>query len=262
MSGNLLSGSSTALRYESRRPQLMTFVVTRQAQNFRFGASQDFCDIQLMRASVQLMGDPPIEDKGGLFGANGLTYNGVDVTQYGYTHDSVNLISPVNHGGATSTVKNITGPNEIKLRDNSIMHDWVSVGIQGMMEPHHFLRDNTDNMNSITMITPTDMGVPAKRTGAMQSMNPPVKFEAVKLDQNLIVHTHFMGSLPQEKRLARFVEDYADTNPSTLRNPDGTVKYFADQAGVFGATQSVSQIPANMINCMILEFLVTPRVAL
>lgn len=223
-----------------------------------FGASQDFCDIELMRASVQLMGDPPKNDQGGLFGNIGKVFDGVNAVEYKLAHDSVNLISPVNAASASTKVYNIDLPNAIRLRDNSIMHDWVTVGIEGMMEPHHFLRDNRDTINNVTMILPTDMGVPAKRSDVMQSMTPPVKFEAVKLDQRLTVHTHFLGTLPEEKRIARFVEDYADTDPTTLRNADGTVKYF----GTSGAFNEVSQIPANMINSMILEFKLTPRVAL
>lgn len=253
---NLMTGNSTALRYESRRPQIMTMVVTRQKQSFQFDSSQDLADIELMRASVQLMGDPPNNNQGGLYGNNGEAYNGVGLETYAYGFDRVNINSIINAPGITSKVYNIAGENAVQLHNNSIMHDWVTVNIRGMMEAHHFLRDNRSNINNVSLLLPTDMGIPAVRANSMQTSNPTATFDAVKLAQTLTVDTHFIGNAPEHDRLARFVEDFADTDPSTYRNADGTVKYYTD------ALPQVCQIPANMINCMILEFRLKPRVTL
>ena len=188
MSHTTLTGEGLMDRTQTRRSQLMTLWVTRNNQEFITTNDLSLCDIDLLSASCELVGEPAQGAKGGRTTIN---------TQ------------PPNLAGSTSTVYGNPLSNSLEFR-TGINHGQVNVEIDGMTEPHQFRQDAQHGDNQLEFVIPTDAGLEANRM-AMQSWPPqPVELSAVKLKQRLRVHTSFVGSLPKEKRVARFVEDWAN----------------------------------------------------
>jgi hypothetical protein len=245
MAHPILNGSSIAQRYETRRPQYMTLLVTRQHQSFSTIASQQLCDIELINASVQLVGEPGIGNVGVL---NSST------TPHKST---MNSLHAVNDAGTTSTVYGLSAENRI-IQKTHLDHGYLNIGIKGMTMNHHFRQDTIHAGNgNIQLFIPTDLGLLEKRD-VTWPINP-IKLEAVHLQQSIKVTSIFSGTWPDMKKYARFTEDWADTAGGTKRNVDGTVRYFVnDDEGQASAQEC--QVPANCIDSIKLVFKITPRV--
>ena len=99
MSNAVLSPGGISGRYMNHKSQLMTLRVTRQAQDFVTSGDQQLCDVTLLDASVELVGEPGI----GNFG---------DTLTSAYKA-TVNQLHAVNNEGVTSTVYGVTGENRI-----------------------------------------------------------------------------------------------------------------------------------------------------
>jgi hypothetical protein len=115
------------------------------------------------------------------------------------------------------------------------------------------MQDDRYQENQLSFALPTDNGLLSFRSAQQQGPPHPLRLENQKMNQRLVVSTDFLGTWPKDLRQARFVEDYADTNPTTLRNTDGTVQYYASGG------DGPCQIPGNMINNIVLQFKIKPR---
>jgi len=244
--------SAIIRRYETHHHKMMTLVVTRQNQKFTPTSDLSLVDLELVNATVELVGEPGI---GGV-GIVGGGYDGQNTSneeKFAMYNNSLNLIHAVNNEGQTSKVLNNTQPNKIVMRPD-IHHGWCDVTISGMTQNRHFLQDDSVNNNDVSLLVPTDLGLLVNRTKT--TVNPQM-LENVKMEQTLTVTTRFVGTGDIPKRTARFTEDFADTAPATYRNADGTVKYYDAAEGQ--SSTAACHIPANCINMMILQFKVSPR---
>ena len=231
----------------THRQKTMTLWVTRQSQDFVNSGDLQLADLELINASVELVGEP------------GLSNNGNISVQHQATFNSLHA---VNEQGVTSIVRNIQSQNRIETKAH-LNHAHVDVEILGMTQGHHFRQDEAHLDNRLHLTIPTDLGL---MEGRFKSWPPtPIPLEAVKLEQQIRVNTLFLGNGGIQNRVARFVEDWADSPTVqaavTSRNNDGTVRYFAsDDETQAGAVQC--QVPANCITAMKLVFLVKPRTTL
>lgn len=263
MSNPVLGPEGVVQRYQTHRTQLMTLYVTRQRQVFETSADLQLSDIELINASVELVGEPGIGNTGVVSG--GYDVAGASAKEDNRMYNSTfNMLHAVNDAGTTSTVYNEALENRI-LTKTHLHHGHVNVFIEGMHEPHQFRRDAFHAGNQLSLTIPTDLGLAQARLSNQTWPPTPILVEQVKLEQRLRVNTQFLGTWPEPKRLARFVEDWADSTAVkasvTTRNSDGTVRYFVNDDEGQASTQEC-QVPANCINVMKLTFKVMPRTTL
>ena len=245
--------NSISERYQTHQEKLMTLYVTRRDQEFVVSNDLQLVDVELVRSSIELMGEP------GFTGVGGYVNGGYDVA--GLATDvptgnkaymsTVNGLYAINKTG-TSTLYGETGTNSITHLPH-LNHGWANVEIKGMTEGSQFLRDENFTDNSLSLIVPTDHGLLSVRSAQQNGPPTELRLERVKMQQKLKVNIQFAGTWPTNKRQARFVEDFADTVPATYRNADGTVK-------THGTTDCL--IPSNMIVCAVLQFKIKPRTTL
>lgn len=246
MSNAILGPGGVAGRYQTHRSQLMTLWVTRQGQEFVTSGDLQLCDIELINASVELVGEPGIGNVGAVSSAT---------TPHNATMNLLHIINDVN---VVSTVYGISGENRISAKTH-INHGHLNVEIIGMTEGHQFRKDISRNGNDISLLIPTDNGLILHRESNWPPT--PIILENVHLQQNLRVECTFAGIWPKLKRVARFTEDWADTPGGTKRNADKTIRYFSsDDEGQGSAAEC--QVPANCINAVKLVFKVSPRTEL
>ena len=224
----------------------MTLWITRQGQQFVTSGGQQLCDVELVNATVQMVGEPGIGNFGNVSGPT---------TPHNTT---MNKLHAVNEAGVTSTVYGITGENRI-LSKTHIDHGHVGINVEGMMQGHQFRTDVSQGGNGFRMLVPTDNGLMMHRDKNWPQQ--PLMLENVHLQQNLRVETIFAGLWPETKRIARFTEDWADTPGGTKRNADKTVRYFtSDDEGQSSSEEC--QVPSNCIDSIKLVFKITPRTEL
>jgi len=224
----------------------MTLWVTRQGQDFVTSGDLQLCDVELLNASVELVGEPGQGNAGKTAGQN----NNHNTT--------INFLNAVNDASAESTVYGVTGGNRV-LAKTHINHGHVNVNIIGMTQGHQFRRDTSIGGNDISLLIPTDNGIIPGRIVNWPANS--LTLENVHLQQNLRVECAFAGTWPVVKRVCRFVEDWADTPGGTKRNADGTVRYYVNDDEGQSSSQEC-QVPSNLINAMKLVFKVTPRIDL
>lgn len=244
-------------RYETHHERLMTLYVTRQNQEFIVSGDQELVDIEIIRSSIELVGEPGYASASGSNAGTGHTHGAYDSAAATSKSQNPNYMSTMNTLYAMNTtnsskVYGSTLPNAV-VHQTHLNHGWVNVDIQGMMENRQFMQDETYQGNQLSVVLPTDSGLLPVRTAQQNGPPHSMLLENVKMQQRIRVSLDFAGTWPKEKRRARFVEDFADTDPATYRNADGTVKYYV--AGALGDCQ----IPANMINCAIIQFKIKPR---
>lgn len=243
MSHTVLGPNGLIGRTQTHRSQLMTLWVTRQNQEFITTGDMQLADIDLVNATVELVGEP------------GDGNVGVTTTEHKTSMNSANAINDV---GATSSVYGLDLPNLISQKTH-LNHGHVNVGVEGMTALHQFRQDALHCDNHIAFAIPTDLGLLSSRS-ALASWPPmPLTLEAVKMEQRITVNTAFFGNGPASVKTARFVEDWADATGS--RNQDQTVTWF----GSNDEGQSSSEtclVPANCIVGMKLVFNIRPRTTL
>lgn len=251
----LPSGSQIGQRYETHREKPLQFYVTRQNQEFNVNLNLTFCDVELTRASVQLVGDPGLSNWGVV--NQGIFLDDMAVPQPTLTPMYGNSINNRDLAFETSVVRGNIQPNAIVSRPE-IDHGWCNISIRGMTENVQFMRDNSDGRPT-SFVVPTDFGLIANRAAQQNTEAKGVKLQMVKLENRLTVSTSFLG-LGNDSRLeARFVEDWANEDVSTRREfgtKDGDVKYFETE--VYEETKPCL-VPPNLIQSMFLEFKITPR---
>lgn len=244
-------------RYETHRERPLTLYVTRQNQQFDIGSDLQLCDVHLVRSSVELVGEPgwaPGRQIGAGHVVGAYDTLGADKSLQAPTYGgTVNELYAINK--TTSVFEGQTFQNGIEHK-SSLNHGWVDVHIEGLTDSVHFMRDDSKSDNQLEFCLPTDSGLLSARTAQQNGPPQDVMLERVKLQQRIRVRTSYVGTAPLQKRVARFVEDFADSNPSTYRDAEGFVKYF-DESGL-----GPCQLPANLISCMILQFKVKPRTQL
>jgi hypothetical protein len=243
MSHQVLGPNGLLGRTETHRSQLMTLWVTRQNQEFITSGDLQLSDVELINATVELVGEPGVGNVG-----NTSTLH----------KSTINSLNAINDVGQTSSVYGVDLPNLISQKTH-INHGHVSVGLQGMTQGHQFRQDAIHLDNRIELAIPTDLGLIKSRDTLASWPPTPIMLEAVKLEQRIRVSTVFFGNGAEARRIARFVEDWADATSS--RNTDGTVQWFAgDDEGQSSAVNC--QVPANCIVGMKLVFNIKPRTTL
>tara|TARA_R110002096_G_scaffold45640_5_gene122411 strand:+ start:2685 stop:3491 length:807 start_codon:yes stop_codon:yes gene_type:complete len=264
--------NATAERYQTHQEKLLTLYVTRKDQEFIVSNDLQLVDIELVRSSIELVGEPGYRGATGQGGAGGYVNNGRDYAankagtpadddfnyaeHRGYMSTINTLYTGMNRGGSeTSKLYGEEGTNQVTHLPH-LNHGWANVEIKGMTDGSQFLRDDSFTDNSLSLIVPTDHGVLSVRSSQQNGPPTELRLERVKMQQKLRVDIQFAGSWPKNKRQARFVEDFADTDITTYRNNDGTVKLYPDTA------RSGCHIPSNMIVCAVLQFKIKPRTTL
>lgn len=235
-------------RYETHHKKLMTLYVTRQNQQFVVANDITLCDLELIRSSVELVGEPGVSS--GFAGVS----TGANQIGFGYTQGLTAA-----YGGTINTLYDINKTvvaNAVQHK-TSINHGWVNIEIDGMSQARNFMRDDRQMDNELSIVVPTDSGILSIRAAQQSGPPHPIILENIKMEQNIRIACQFAGSGSKQSRTARFVEDFADADPTTYRSADGTVKYYDDTSG--GPVDTECQIPSNLINCMILQFQMTPR---
>jgi hypothetical protein len=248
MSHTTLSGSGLMERTQTRRSQLMTLWVTRQGQEFITTNDLSLCDVELITATCELVGEPQTGNIGtGTSSSNRIFTNKL-------LHNLPGEVSKVYDQDIDNSIDTRTGIN----------HGQVNVQILGMTEGHQFRQDAVHLDNKLEFVVPTDLGLEANRIG-MQSWPPqPIRIEAVKLQQRLRVYTNFLGNISRDKRVSRFVEDWADATGK--RNANGQPTWFTGSdteknTGVIGSSE-ICQVPGNCITALKLVFNIKPRAVL
>jgi hypothetical protein len=228
----------------------MTLWVTKQNQEFITTSDLELADIELVNATVELVGEPGNGNYGDTSG------NGSYATTS--THKTTINTKGVNDVGQTSTVFGLEAPNLISQKTH-LNHGHLNVGIVGMTEGHQFRQDATHQDNRIYLSIPTDLGLMSARDKLASWPPTPISIEAVKLEQRLRVESAFFGNGAAPTKVARFVEDWADATSN--RNDDGTVKWFTNNDE---GTSSIQQciVPSNCIVGMKLVFNIRPRAIL
>ena len=234
-------------RYETHHKKIMTLYVTRQHQQFVIANDITLCDLELIRSSIELVGEPGLSGGFAAIGALGNQIgrghvHGGAATSYGET---INALYGLNH----------TPTNAIQHK-TSVNHGWMNVEIGGMSQARNFMRDDRKDDNELSLVLPTDSGLLSNRMAQQNGPPKSLVLENIKLEQNITISSQFAGNASKQDRTARFAEDFADT-AAIYRSTDGTVKYFNDTSGAGADTQC--QIPSNIVNCMILQFQMTPR---
>lgn len=246
MSNAVINPSGIADRYKTHRSQLMTLWVTRQNQTFVPSGDLQLCDIELINASVELVGEPGIGNVGIVTGAT---------TPH---NNTMNLLHAVNNAGTTSTVYGIANENRI-IHKSHLNHGHLNVTIAGMMQVHQFRKDSFNAGNNVEWLIPTDNGLILHRNVTWPPT--PIMLENVHLEQFLKVHCEFAGTGSGNTRLARFTEDWADTAGGTKRNADKSIRYFVNNDEGQASAQEC-QVPANCVNAVKLVFKISPRTQL
>lgn len=245
-------------RYETHHTKTLTLYVTRQNQEFVISHDITLADIKLIRSSVELVGEPGYAVNSqvgkGFSPAAGYDSAGAakDTRSPSYL-SSVNQLWDPSVRTSPTVVYGIAGTNHVQ-HDVDINHGWASVHIEGMTQPRSFMTDDRQSNNNLDLVVPTDSGLMAARIASHAGMANPIVLENIQLQPRLRVRMSFLGSGSQASRTARFVEDYADTNSSLRSSVTGKVLYY-DGAG----PNPGCQIPPNMVNCVLLQFEVTPR---
>jgi len=249
MSNQVLSAQGVAERYKTHRSQLMTLWVTRQGQNFVTSGDLQLCDVELINASVHLVGEPALGNNGNILS---------EVNPHKATNNDLHT---VNDQGTTSTVYGITAENRV-LTKTHLDHRFLNISIEGMTKGHQFRKDFFQAGNDLELVVPTDYGLIVNRNDNWPPT--PLLLENVHLEQNLRVDCVFAGTWPARKKVARFTEDWADApdpGGNLRRNADGTVRYFfGDDESPTSTTEC--QVPANCIDSIRLVFKITPRTEL
>ena len=234
-------------RYETHHKKVMTLYVTRQNQQFVVANDITLCDLELIRSSIELVGEPGVSTGFGGIGA-GTNQIGVGHTQ-GVT--GLGFLETVNVAALNKT------PENAVVHKTALNHGWMNIEIDGMSQARNFMRDDRQMDNELSIVVPTDNGLIATRSAQQNGPTHSIKLENIKLEQNIRIACQFAGSAGKQNRTARFVEDWADLDKNTYRSADGTVKYYNDTDG--HPSNMLCQIPANLVNCMILQFQMTPR---
>lgn len=244
MSNPVLSPEGVTQRYQTHQSKLMTLWVTQQGQQFVTSGDLQLCDIELVSASVELVGEPGIGNIGNVSSAT-------------KPHRvTLNQLHAVNGAGATSIVNRITGGNRI-LQRHEINHGYLNIEIEGMTQQHQFRTDISQKGNDLQLLVPTDLGLAQNRNVDW----PPNRLllENISLQQAVKVNCYFSGTAPSNLRIARFVKDWADSpNVANGRNTDGTVRYFVNNDEGQASTQQC-QVPSNCVEFLKLVFKVIPR---
>jgi hypothetical protein len=251
MSHSTLGPDGITGRTQTHRSQIMTLWVTRQDQEFITTNDLQLSDVELINATTELVGEP------------GTGYVGNIQTEFNSTINTI----PVNDSGVFSSVKDIESENRISMKAR-LHHGSVDVTIGGMTQSHQFRQDSQHVDNRLQLVIPTDLGLISSRIQNQSWPPTPLRIESVKLEQRLRVHTNFIGNGPITNRQARFVEDWADSPavqlsllPQISRNPDGSVRYFADNDEGQSSSETC-QVPSNCIVAMKLVFNIKPRTTL
>lgn len=235
-------------RYETHHKKVMTLYVTRQNQQFVVANDITLCDLELIRSSVELVGEPGVSvgDAGLVAGTSQIAFGNTQGDVAGAYGATVNALYDLNKGVVENAVQHKTRIN----------HGWMNIEIEGMSQARNFMRDDRQVDNELSLVVPTDSGIISIRAAQQNGPPHPLILENIKLEQNIRIACQFAGSGSKQSRTARFVEDFADENPLTYRSTDGTVKYYDDSGGPANGN---CQIPSNLVNCMILQFQMTPR---
>lgn len=241
-------------RYETHHKKTMTLYVTRQNQQFVIANDITLCDLKLMRTSIELVGEPGLSN-----GFAGIAGNGGTIpklsNQIGY--GSTQGVTAATYCEALNLRKLNKSETNAVQHHSHLNHGWMNIEIEGMSQARNFMRDDRQLDNELSLVVPTDSGLISVRSAQQQGPVNPIVLENIKLEQNIRIASQFAGSAAKQVRTARFVEDWADLNPTTYRLANGLVKYYNDTNGDDEDTQC--QIPANLVNCMILQFEMTPR---
>lgn len=270
-------------RTETHRKELMTLYVTRQNQEFVTSRYMQLCDVELINASVQLVGEPGLSGSGYAVGAAYINYDTGPAAdellkeKFMFHNTTINLLNPTNGQGVTSNVYGSEQPNRMVERPH-LNHSNVNVRITGMRENHQFRQDEKDPANQLDFCIPTDLGLADHRATLASWPPTPLLLERARLEQMLKVETQFVGSGSPAIRQARFVEDWADSPveiaklqavtpilgvPNSTRNPDGTIMYFpSNNEDILLDPIAICQVPGNLIVAMKLIFQITPRTQL
>jgi len=239
-----IGGAAGGSKYASQVQKTLTLYITRQDQQVHFTYDKSLVDVTLIRSSVELVGEPGRGASGSAQVGRGYT-SGITP---GYS-SSVNELYALNQTGS-STVLGSTQSNSVSHRPD-LNHGWVDVKIAGMTDGPHFMTDSEASEGELTLFLPTDSGLISSRAIQQAGASNPIRMARVKMNERVTVHTDFGGSAPRFQRIARFAEDFADTDPATYRNADGSIKYYV-ASGTYPC-----QIPSNMISCMVLHFEIT-----
>jgi hypothetical protein len=258
MTSNYVRPDDIYKRYETHHKKLLTLYVTRQNQDFVVANDITLCDLELIRSSVELVGEPGFAGGSAQIGfghvqgayAPDAAAGTLDVQMPNYL-TTVNQLYAMNLSGS-STVKGATSPNAIQHK-TALNHGWINIEIEGMSQNRHFMRDYRQDDNELSIVVPTDCGLLPVRMAQQNGPPRSMILENIKLEQTIRIKSQFAGSASKQSRTARFVEDFADTDITTYRSADGSVKYYAESG------LGPCQIPSNMVNCMILQFQMTPR---
>ena len=261
MSHTTLSGSGLMERTQTRRSQLMTLWVTRQGQEFITTNDLSLCDVELINATCELVGEPGSGNNGNI-GTYRVGTNLIDINSPSLPLTEYDQV----YGQKIS--------NSMDFR-TGINHGHVNVQIEGMTEGHQFRQDALHLDNKLEFVIPTDVGLERNRL-IMESWPPqPIRVEAVKLQQRLRVFTNFLGNTSKDKRLSRFVEDWADATGN--RNLNGQPTWFRRYPTVYDPTDvpplgeantgiiepdEICQVPGNCITALKLVFNIKPRAVL
>lgn len=257
MTSRVLSHDEIYKRYETHHKKTLSLYVTRQDQEFVIADDVTLADLELIRSTVELVGEPGFAGDGTNTGSGivGGVYDtqGADAsTQNPLYCSSINYLYPLNQGIASSKVRGQSALNSIEHRPG-LNHGWANIEIDGLTQGTSFMRDLRYTDNHIDILVPTDSGLLANRAANSAGLAHSIKLENIKLEPKIKVRTSFIGNAPKAERTARFVEDFADTDKDNLRLLNGRIKYY-DEAGLGNCL-----IPSNMISCVVLQFLMTPR---
>ena len=122
MSHSVLSPNGLSGRTQTHRSQLMTLWVTKQNQEFITSGDMQLADVDLINATVELVGDPGVGNVGDT------------ATKH---KSSMNKLNAVNEVSTNSQCYGLLLPNHISQKTH-INHGHVSVGVQGMTQAHQF----------------------------------------------------------------------------------------------------------------------------
>lgn len=233
-------------RYETHHKKVMTLYVTRQNQQFVVASDITLCDLKLVRTSIELVGEPgKAGGQAGIPTTNQIgrgNTGGVSGSSYGETVNTQTL--------------NQVEANAVQHKSH-LNHGWMNIEIEGMSQARNFMRDDRQIDNELSIVVPTDSGLFSVRSAQQQVAGHPILLENIKLEPTIRIASQFAGSAAKNVRTARFAEDFADTDKSKYRTVEGTIKYY-DDSGTVGL-DTFPQIPANIVNCMVLQFEMTPR---
>ena len=264
MTSRAVEPDQIPFRYETHRSKLLTLYVTRQDQEFVISSDLQLADVHLVRSSVELVGEPGWAPSGsqtgsghtmGAYDSTGLTAVEVGPV-YGSTVNELYALNKTQK----STFQGRTFKCAVEHK-TAINHGWMDISIDGMTRDHQFMQDDRSPENRLNIVVPTDSGLISNR--AIHQLGPTneLVMENVKLQQKIRIRSTFLGNSSEQNRTARFVEDFADEPPTDPAHPrraaDGSVNYYQS-----GLTLGECIMPANLVNCMVLQFKIMPRTQL